>query len=91
MAKKTKSHRRAVQEHASQVQVQTSHAQEYQHQRGTIVDNKLKALLHSPLFHCRVVKAKKGKGSYSRKDSRKDHHRQGRCEDHSAFVVFGAH
>jgi alternative ribosome-rescue factor len=86
MAKKTKSLGRAVHEDASLVQGQTNHAQEYLHQRGTIVDNKLKALLHSPLFHCRVVKAKKGKGSYSRKDR----HREGRCENHSAFVVFRA-
>jgi len=42
-------------------------AADYQHQRGEIKDNKLKAVLTSPLFRTRVVKAKKGKGSYNRK------------------------
>lgn len=37
------------------------------HERGTITDNALKALVTSKLFTTRVVKAKKGKGSYSRK------------------------
>ncbi|ELV8635176.1 ribosome alternative rescue factor ArfA [Vibrio vulnificus] len=35
--------------------------------RGTINDNALKALVTSPLFRTRVVKAKKGKGSFQRK------------------------
>ncbi|GAA0366373.1 hypothetical protein GCM10009092_33390 [Bowmanella denitrificans] len=39
----------------------------YEHERGTIQDNALKALVTSKLFSTRVVKAKKGKGSYSRK------------------------
>jgi len=39
----------------------------HEHQRGTITDNTLKAVVTSKLFTTRVVKAKKGKGSYSRK------------------------
>ncbi|WP_102795674.1 ribosome alternative rescue factor ArfA [Bowmanella denitrificans] len=39
----------------------------YEHERGIIKDNALKALVTSKLFSTRVVKAKKGKGSYSRK------------------------
>ncbi|EEY99996.1 hypothetical protein VOA_001354 [Vibrio sp. RC586] len=35
--------------------------------RGTIKDNALKAVVTSAVFRCRVEKAKKGKGSYSRK------------------------
>ncbi|AIL73066.1 TPA: ribosome alternative rescue factor ArfA [Vibrio vulnificus] len=35
--------------------------------RGTINDNALKALVTSQLFRTRVVKAKKGKGSFQRK------------------------
>ncbi len=40
----------------------------HDHLRGDIQDNMLKAVITSPLFRTRVVKAKKGKGSYSRKD-----------------------
>ncbi len=40
----------------------------HDHQRGDIQDNMLKAVITSPLFRTRVVKAKKGKGSYNRKD-----------------------
>lgn len=36
--------------------------------RGTIRDNALKAAVTSKLFTTRVVQAKKGKGSFSRKD-----------------------
>lgn len=36
--------------------------------RGTIQDNALKAAVTSKLFRTRVVKAKKGKGSFQRKD-----------------------
>lgn len=39
----------------------------YQHKKGRIQDNALEALLHDPLFRQRVVKNKKGKGSYCRK------------------------
>ena len=39
----------------------------YQHQRGTIKDNAIQALLHDPLFRQRVEKKRKGKGSYQRK------------------------
>ncbi|HHF2970392.1 ribosome alternative rescue factor ArfA [Vibrio sp. HS-50-1] len=35
--------------------------------RGEIKDNALKAVVTSQLFRTRVVKAKKGKGSFSRK------------------------
>ncbi|HFQ4943828.1 TPA: alternative ribosome-rescue factor A [Vibrio vulnificus] len=35
--------------------------------RGTINDNALKALVTSQLFRTRVVKSKKGKGSFQRK------------------------
>ncbi|HDY8063370.1 TPA: ribosome alternative rescue factor ArfA [Vibrio vulnificus] len=35
--------------------------------RGTINDNALKALVTSQLFRTRMVKAKKGKGSFQRK------------------------
>ncbi|WP_080933958.1 alternative ribosome-rescue factor A [Vibrio vulnificus] len=35
--------------------------------RGTINDNALKALVTGQLFRTRVVKAKKGKGSFQRK------------------------
>ena len=39
----------------------------HNHERGTITDNALKALVTSKLFTTRVVKARKGKGSYKRK------------------------
>lgn len=42
----------------------------HQHQRGEIQDNMLKAVITSPLFRTRVVKAKKGKGSYNRHDKK---------------------
>ncbi|WP_215398691.1 alternative ribosome-rescue factor A [Rheinheimera oceanensis] len=38
-----------------------------EHGRGEIRDNAIKALVTSKLFQTRVVKAKKGKGSYNRK------------------------
>ena len=41
--------------------------QPHQHDRGTITDNALKAVVTSKLFTTRVVKAKKGKGSYRRR------------------------
>ncbi len=37
-----------------------------QHGRGEIKDNALHALVTSPLFKTRIVKAKKGKGAYQR-------------------------
>lgn len=40
----------------------------YQHTKGQIKDNAIVALLHDPLFRQRVMKNKKGKGSYQRKD-----------------------
>ncbi len=44
----------------------------HDHQRGTIKDNALKALVTSKLFTSRVVKAKKGKGAYQRKRRNSD-------------------
>lgn len=41
---------------------------QYVYQRGEIKDNALKALVTDKLFSTRVVKAKKGKGSYRRKE-----------------------
>ncbi|ESP92654.1 alternative ribosome-rescue factor A [Pseudoalteromonas luteoviolacea] len=38
-----------------------------EHRRGEIKDNALKALVTSPVFKCKVEKAKKGKGSFRRK------------------------
>ncbi len=38
----------------------------HEHGRGVIQDNALKAIVTSELFKTRVVKAKKGKGSFSR-------------------------
>ncbi len=44
-----------------------SHAKStVQHGRGEIRDNALHALVTSPLFKTRIVKAKKGKGAYQR-------------------------
>lgn len=37
-----------------------------EHGRGVINDNAIKALVTSPMFSMRVVKAKKGKGAYQR-------------------------
>ena len=39
----------------------------HDHQRGTINHNAMAALVTSPLFKVKKFKAKKGKGSYSRK------------------------
>lgn len=38
-----------------------------EHGRGDIRDSAIKALVTSKLFQTRIVKAKKGKGSYNRK------------------------
>lgn len=38
-----------------------------EHGRGEIRDNAIKALVTSKLFQTKVVKAKKGKGSYNRR------------------------
>ncbi|RJG47874.1 ribosome alternative rescue factor ArfA [Motilimonas pumila] len=40
---------------------------EYLLAKGEIKDNALKAVLNTPLFKQRIEKAKKGKGSYQRK------------------------
>ncbi|OOF71391.1 alternative ribosome-rescue factor A [Rodentibacter caecimuris] len=39
----------------------------YQHQRGIIKNNMLMALVHDKLFHQRIEKKRKGKGSYQRR------------------------
>ncbi|MDF3125035.1 ribosome alternative rescue factor ArfA [Rheinheimera sp. 1928-s] len=57
-----------------------------EHGRGEIRDNALKALVTSKLFQMQVVKAKKGKGSYSRQKFK-----QGQKCDHSALFVSVAH
>ncbi|EHA1124810.1 alternative ribosome-rescue factor A [Vibrio navarrensis] len=44
-----------------------SDTHEHELGRGVIQDNALKAMVTSQLFKTRVVKAKKGKGSFSRK------------------------
>lgn len=41
--------------------------------RGTIKDNYLAALVTSKVFKMQVVKAKKGKGSFKRKDKHQDY------------------
>lgn len=41
---------------------------EYSHKRGIIKHNAIEALLHDPLFRQRIVKNKKGKGHYQRKN-----------------------
>lgn len=38
-----------------------------EHGRGEIRDNAIKALVTSKLFQTKIVKAKKGRGSYNRK------------------------
>ncbi len=48
-------------------QPRQTQAQETEFGRGTIKDNALKAVVTSQLFKQRVEKAKKGKGSFSRK------------------------
>lgn len=44
---------------------------EFDHGRGVIKDNALKAVVTSSLFSTRVMKAKKGKGSFLRKEKHK--------------------
>ena len=39
----------------------------YQHNKGTIRDNAIQALLHDRLFRQRIEKKLKGKGSYQRR------------------------
>ncbi|EGQ8443228.1 ribosome alternative rescue factor ArfA [Vibrio cholerae] len=49
------------------IPVSTSSVGDTECGRGVVKDNALKAVVTSTLFRCRVEKAKKGKGSYSRK------------------------
>ena len=44
---------------------------QHEHGRGVIQDNALKAIVTSELYKTRVVKAKKGKGSFSRGNKHK--------------------
>lgn len=55
----------------------------HEHGRGEVQDNALKALVTSNLFRTRVVKAKKGKGSYNRKGRKSD--------DYALFVCVSYH
>ena len=62
------------------VDVATAH----EHQRGTVNDNHLKALVTSPLFQVRVDKSGKGKGSFQRTPK----HRKGwECGQQSMMFV----
>jgi alternative ribosome-rescue factor len=49
------------------IQLAEQNEQQTELGRGTIQDNALKAAVTSKLFRTRVVKAKKGKGSFQRK------------------------
>ena len=40
---------------------------QYAHQRGEIQESAIKALVSDPLFKTRVMRNRKGKGSYQRK------------------------
>lgn len=51
-----------------------------EHGRGVINDNAIKALVTSPMFSMRVVKAKKGKGAYQR-------YKKGQDYNDSAFFM----
>ena len=44
----------------------------YKHNKGTIKESAIKALVRDPLFSARVEKPKKGKGSYSRKNQKRN-------------------
>lgn len=44
----------------------------YKHNKGTIKESAIKALVRAPLFSARVEKPKKGKGSYSRKNQKRN-------------------
>lgn len=54
-----------------------------EHHRGEIQDNALKALVTSQLFRAKVEKAKKGKGSFQRKQK----HRGQNDTNRSGFFV----
>ncbi|MDP8052355.1 ribosome alternative rescue factor ArfA [Pasteurella atlantica] len=53
----------------------------YAHQRGEIKESVIKAMVNAPLFRTRIVKSKKGKGSYQRKQK----HRQAFSKGESPF------
>ncbi|GGI87702.1 ribosome alternative rescue factor ArfA [Shewanella gelidii] len=58
---------------------------DYDHGRGQIYDNALKAVVTSPLFKTRTERPKKGKGSYNRKG----HKLKGYAPFDWAFVFSG--
>ncbi|MDP8079761.1 alternative ribosome-rescue factor A [Phocoenobacter skyensis] len=53
----------------------------YDHQRGEIKESVIKAMVTDPLFRTRIVKSKKGKGSYQRKEK----HRKAYSKGESPF------
>ncbi|MGR5067637.1 MULTISPECIES: alternative ribosome-rescue factor A [Vibrio] len=54
-------------------------AQDFESGRGEIKDNTLNAVVTSPLFRRRVVKIKKGKGSFSRKEKHRGKESYSKC------------
>ncbi|MDG6895981.1 alternative ribosome-rescue factor A [Volucribacter amazonae] len=56
---------------AKKKSLQSQQTTVYCHQKGNITDNALFALVKDPLFHQRVEKKRKGKGSYQRKAKHK--------------------
>ncbi|MDG6882659.1 Alternative ribosome-rescue factor A [Phocoenobacter uteri] len=53
----------------------------YNHQRGEIKESVIKAMVTDPLFRTRIVKSKKGKGSYQRNEK----HRKAVLKGESPF------
>ncbi|ENM5907321.1 ribosome alternative rescue factor ArfA [Vibrio mimicus] len=64
----------------------TTSVRETDYGRGTVKDNALKAVVTSSLFRCRVEKAKKGKGSYTRKEKFKGKEPYAKMMDFIAFA-----
>ncbi|MFZ7223878.1 alternative ribosome-rescue factor A [Avibacterium avium] len=56
----------------------------YQHNKGTIRDNAIQALLSDKLFRQRIEKKRKGKGSYQRKAKH-----QGKYFEKPDYQIFG--
>ena len=61
----------------------------YQHQKGTIRDNALEALLHDPLFRARIEANKKGKGSYRRKAKHAAREASGKADFTTGLLLSG--
>ncbi len=57
----------------------------YLHQRGEIKESAIKAMVTDPLFRTRVIKNKKGKGSYQRKPKHKNAFSRGESPFKSNF------